>query len=100
MALTDAAELQEAAVRATLDALKLGDQDEAAKLLAVKYAKLIDASAGEAKLNAWALRWIGPQLLDCLEALGATPRSRKAAKPDGKGSADSALARMRAARSA
>ena len=48
----------------------------------------------------WAMRWLGPLLLDSLEALGATPRAKAAqtkgtktpeAKPGG-------LAKLRAAK--
>lgn len=59
-------------VRKTLAALELGEQDAAAGRLAFAYAVTIDA----ADKPAAALRWLGPELLKALEALGATPAAR------------------------
>ena len=68
-ALKDSSTLLSAAVRETLDELKLGGIDKAATRLAITYAEAIDA-------NPKSVSYIGPRLLDALEALGATPRSR------------------------
>jgi len=77
-ALRDASELLYPAVRATIASLGIdtasGGPDAAAAKLALHYARLID-QASEAK---WAniTRWLGPELLKTLEALGATPAAR------------------------
>ena len=68
----DADELLAPDVRATIAALKLDGQDAAAAQLALALANAIDA----ADKPAAALRWLGPELLKCLEALGATPAAR------------------------
>lgn len=84
MALQDATSLLAAAVRITLDELKLGDVDQAATRLAIIYAEQIDA-------NPKSVSYAGPRLLDALEALGATPRARgrATAKPEvGSGKLD------------
>ena len=88
----DAAELLSPAVEETLSALQLTEQDAAAAQLARRYAKVID----QARDPAWAARWLGPELLRCLDALQATPASRKAAKPQPQG--PSRLDQLRAAR--
>lgn len=64
-------------VTATLAALDLDERDGAASALALAYAAAIDAmdDAERAKL----VGTVGPGLLRCLESLGATPASRKAA---------------------
>jgi hypothetical protein len=96
--LCDADELMKTAVAATLDALTLDDKDAAAKKLARQYADVIDAAAND-KERAWVMRWIAPQLLDCLESLGATPAARARLKSGGK-PADArpgTLAQLRAA---
>jgi hypothetical protein len=64
------------AVRSTIDALELEAVDDAAVRLAIRYADVIDAAGDQA----WAMRWIGPELLSCLSALGATPAARAAIK--------------------
>lgn len=96
MAVRDASELIWPAVDATLRELDTKPEDAAARKLAECYAKTID----QARDQAWAMRWIGPLLLQALEALGATPAARAAmtkgvktpdAKPDG-------LARLRSAK--
>jgi hypothetical protein len=71
-ALRDAAELLSPAIAATLSQLDLGSEHAAAAKLAEQYARIID----QAKDQAWAMRWIGPLLLDCLTQLGATPMSK------------------------
>lgn len=73
-ALRDASELLWPAVAETLTQLDLGSEHAAAKKLAQRYAQVID----EHRDQAYALRWIGPLLLDALEALGATPAARAA----------------------
>lgn len=70
--LRDADELMRPAVDETIRALGLEDIDAAAIKLAQKYADAIDS----ARDQAWAMRWIGPLLLQCLESLGATPVAR------------------------
>jgi hypothetical protein len=80
------------AVEETLAALELGEGDRAAAQLARRYAQVID----EARDQAWAYRWIGPLLLSSLEALRATPMSRREAKPVDR--QPSQLDRLRAAR--
>jgi len=72
--LRDASELLWPAVAETLTQLGLLPEDAAAKKLAQRYAQVID----QAKDPAWAMRWIGPLLLDSLTALGATPAARAA----------------------
>jgi hypothetical protein len=81
-------------VRETLDALALGERDQGAARLALAYARTIDQASNQA----WALRWIGPHLLDILTSLHATPASRPAQKPAGP-SAPSQLDRLREKRS-
>jgi hypothetical protein len=70
-------ELLAPVVEETLAALELGEDGQAAAALARSYARVIDG----ARDQAWALRWIGPHMLAALEALQATPMSRRAAKP-------------------
>ena len=69
----------EYAVRDTISALELTEADEAAKQLAIRYAKVIDLAlidgAGRPDTVLWHL---GPELLRALEALGATPAARSA----------------------
>ncbi len=73
----DADELLVPAVHETIEALQLGPEYEAAAAVALRYAQAID----EAKDPAWALRWLGPELLRSLEELGGTPRARAKMKP-------------------
>lgn len=87
------------AVREAIAALDTECTDAGAVRLAERYAAAID----EARDWVWAMRWLGPLLLDALEALGATPASRKALlkgeAPHGvTGSGAGGLARLRAAR--
>jgi hypothetical protein len=81
------------AVEETLAALELGADGQAVAQIARRYADVID----KARDQAYAIRWIGPLLLDTLGALQATPQSRQvvmlAARPP------SQLERLRAARS-
>lgn len=95
--LRDAAELLAPAVAETLRALDLGPEHAGAVQLARRYAAALD----QARDPAWAMRWIGPLLLQSLEALGATPAARaaldkgKTAPPAGP----SRLDQLRSARS-
>ena len=94
--LRDASELLWPAVARTLAHLNPGPEHDAAAVLAERYAKVID----EHRDPAWALRWIGPLLLDCLSELGATPaavaRLTKGTKP--AETKPNGLAKLRAAR--
>lgn len=80
--LVDAGDLVGPAVEQAISGLELASRDNAAAQLARRYAACIDGSIGNtAKAGApgseeWALRWIGPLLLDALESLGATPAAR------------------------
>ena len=94
-ALRDASELLWPAVSLTLTQLDLTDEDAAAKKLAQRYAQVIDQHDDPA----WAMRWIGPLLLDALEQLGATPAARARVKGGKPADAPvSQLAKLRAAR--
>lgn len=87
------------AVDETVMALGLEDIDAAAVRLAESYADTIDAAAGNAKLHSWSIRWIGPELLKCLESLGATPAARKAVKTSMRvENEENPLAKLRASR--
>lgn len=79
MTLRDANDLVLPAVRATIAALPHDRHGEYAAVikLAEQYAAVIDESSWDPKVRAWAMRNIGPLLLDALEALGATPAGRK-----------------------
>lgn len=95
-ALRDASELLWPAVRETLTQVDQGSEHAAARKLAQRYAQVID----ESKDQVYAMRWVGPLLLDALEALGATPVAKaaltKGAKPaDGP---ESQLDKLRKAR--
>ena len=85
--LRDASELLWPAVAETLATLDLSSEHAAAAKLARRYAQVIDSMPDHAPRGApdqaWAMRWIGPLLLDALEALGATPRARAAQKVKG-----------------
>jgi hypothetical protein len=77
MGLRDAGELLRSRVDTTIEALQLDEKDAAAVKLARQYADLIDAAHdGDRADRAYALRWIGPLLLDTLTELGATPAAR------------------------
>ena len=71
-------------VDASIAALSLTSTDAGAARLAREYADLIDTALGDGHRDdadrAWALRWIGPLLLDTLESLGATPAARSRLK--------------------
>jgi len=74
------------AVRDTIAALELTDADEAAKQLAIRYAKLIDAAINDGAGRPDSVLWhLGPELLRTLETLGATPAARAAIKKQAAG---------------
>jgi hypothetical protein len=93
-ALRDASEMLWPAVDQTLRQLEdLTDADAACAKLAAVYAKTID----QANDRAWAVRWIGPLLLDALSQLGATPAARAAITKKGPGAdGEDPLSRLRA----
>lgn len=92
MPLTSADATMAAALAETLSELTLVDADAAVVRLAKKYAAAIDEDPD-------VLEKIGPKLLSCLEALGATPRARAALRKGGEPSrVESRLAVLRAAR--
>jgi hypothetical protein len=85
----DASELLWPAVQETIASLGLLAEDSAARKLAQQYAKVIDSQSGHCREctdpdcgrsqgSAWAMRWLGPLLLQALEALNATPAARAA----------------------
>jgi hypothetical protein len=66
------------AIEETLGALQLAERDAAAAQLARRYAVAIDQAADPA----YAMRWLGPELLKVLTSLQATPAARPARKPE------------------
>ena len=93
--LRDTSELLWPAVAETLSQLDLTETDAGVAKLAERYAKVIQDHADQA----WAVRWIGPLLLDCLEQLGATPAARARLKGGKQSDAPvSQLAKLRAAK--
>jgi hypothetical protein len=89
MTVRDASQLLYPAVQETIASLGLLGNDAAAVKLAQQYARVIDSQPGHcrgcddedcrrAQTSAWAARWLGPLLLQALEALGATPAARAA----------------------
>lgn len=100
-ALCDANDLLAPAVAETITALgKLTAEDAGAIRLAERYAEAIDASRGNPRNYASALRWLGPLLLDALQQLGATPAARVALAKGVKApdATESQLDKLRAAR--
>jgi hypothetical protein len=97
--LRDADELLGPSVAEALGALGLSSEDAAAAKVVERYAAAID----KAKDPAWAMRWLGPLLLDALGELGATPAARarmtKGRKP-ASSAGPSRLDMMRSARAA
>jgi len=91
---TDA--LLKPAVSAAIGALGLDAEDGGAARLAELYAAEIDDSPEEARAEA--LERLGPRLLTVLDALGATPKARKAVG-NGAPVSGGAMERLRAARS-
>jgi hypothetical protein len=111
--LRDSAELLAPAVAETLAAIPGKPEDAAARKLAGQYARVIDnqdghcaacddPDCGRAQGTAWAMRWLGPLLLDVLDALGATPAARSRTAKGGRqpDAAPNRLAKLRAARGA
>jgi hypothetical protein len=94
MGVRDASELLWPAVSQTLSQLDLTDADAGAAKLAQRYSQVIEQHPDQA----WALRWIGPLLLDALTQLGATPAARAAITKKGGAPADAEdpLTRLRA----
>ena len=90
----DASELLWPAVDQTLRELEdLTESDAGAAKLAAVYAKTID----QCDDRAWAVRWIGPLLLDALSQLGATPAARAAITKKGPAAdGEDPLSRLRA----
>lgn len=74
------------AVAETLASLELDPEYSGAKKLAQRYAQVIDQHDDQA----WAVRWIGPELLKALDALGATPDAKARIHAITKGGGDSA----------
>lgn len=103
--LRDADELILPAVRESIAALEDRTDDDAIYSavikLAERYAAAIDAAEGD-KAQAWAMRNLGPLLLDCLESLGATPvaKTRTRGKEGTASGGTSRLATLRAAHTA
>lgn len=93
-ALRPADELLSSAVGATLGALTLGPEDGAASRLARTLAEAID----QAEDRQDALERLGPKLLACLDALGATPAARARLRGGVPTRAENRLAALRAAR--
>lgn len=85
------------AVEASIAALGLAETDAAVAQLARQHARAID----QARDSAWTLRWIGPELQRCLEAVGGTPLARARLETTGKPgpAGPSRLDRLRQARS-
>ena len=83
------------AVAETIASLDREDVDAGAVRLATRYAAAIDAAPEE--IAHQVLNDLGPKLLVCLEALGATPRARAAA---GKGGAQRGPSKLQALREA
>lgn len=77
-------------VEAALVAQPVEARDAAAAELALTYARAIDDGADLSK--------VGPALLAALEALGLTPRARKAVKTDGQQPGANPLDQLAAAR--
>jgi hypothetical protein len=65
------------AVNESLNAAGLDDSGAGAAALARQYARVIDRASDQR----WALRWIGPLLLESLKSLHLTPATRAAARP-------------------
>lgn len=70
--LRDVSDLLWPAVSETLASLELGSEDAAAKKCAQRLAQNIDAMTDQV----YAMRWLIPELLKTLDALGATPDAR------------------------
>jgi hypothetical protein len=88
--LRDVSDLLWPAVQESLASVDTRPEDAAARKLAQRYAQVIDSMPDQAARGqpdqAWAMRWIGPLLLDALRELRATPAARAQAAT-GKGTA-------------
>lgn len=99
--LRDVSELLWPAVRETLASIDTRPEDAAARKLAQRYAQVIDGMPDKGARGqpdqAWAMRWIGPLLLDALRELRATPAARAEAAPAKPGATPGAdqLAKLR-----
>lgn len=82
------------AVEATINALDLQPQDQAAVDLAFKYAKAIDDAGSDPEAQAKVM-YVGPHLLNALRDLGATPAARKALGAE-KGKSNGKLSALKA----
>ena len=101
MTVHDVSELLYPAVQQTIAELGLLGQDSAAVKLAQRYAKTIDGALESGpKVYFATLRWLGPELLKALDALGATPQARKALEKGQQPQkpAENGLARLRSAK--
>lgn len=97
--LRDADELLRPAVAASISALQVTDDRDAAVVkLAERYAAAIDDAESDERTAA--LRDLGPKLLAALTALQATPaaRARQRTSKGGDGAGQGGLAQLRAAR--
>jgi hypothetical protein len=81
----------EAALTRSLTAMVVLPEDEAARELAYRYARTIDANPDDAVK-------VGPLLLAVLDALGMTPKARAATVKPGAPATASKLDELRAAR--
>ena len=95
-ALRDASELLWPAVAETLASLDLAPEHAAAAKLAKRYAQVIDETTDQK----WAMRWLGPLLLQALSELGATPQAKNALEKGVKAqiAPPTGLAKLRAAK--
>lgn len=89
-------ELLAPAVTGALAKLSFADEDAGAVKLALQYAAAIDRAENRAE----ALERLGPKLLACLDALGATPAARARLKGGPADAATNRLALLREARRA
>lgn len=96
-ALRDASELHWPALAEALASAGLKPEDAAAIRIAKRLAQVIDG----ARDQEWAMRWLMPNYLAALDALGLTPAARAAmtkGKPQQPESKPNGLAKLRAAR--
>lgn len=89
-------ELLAPAVTGALAEMSFRDEDAGAVKLALQYAAAIDRAEDRAE----ALNQLGPKLLACLEALGATPAARARLKGGPADVATNRLALLRETRRA
>lgn len=95
-ALRDVSELHWPALAEALASAGLGPEDAAAVRVAKRLAQVID----EARDQEWAMRWLMPNYLAALDALGLTPQARAALTKGQKPAQDkpNGLAKLRAAK--